>query len=94
MSGNVSASINPFSAGCDSPVPEKLHPLGRACGLLMSIQQEEDCQIAQVVNRFCERRIVLPLDYDLSQYVGQDIVMMGLGDRTLIRRAGKCIDPQ
>jgi hypothetical protein len=87
MSGSiVSASINSFLNPTATP-PEKLHHLGRAFGLLSSVRQEEDCQIAQIGNRL----LVLPADLHLSEYLGHRIGLMRYEDRFLIRRAN---DPQ
>ena len=79
MSGTVCGAIYPLSA--DSAVPEKLHHLGRAYGLLSSVRVEEDCQIARI-NR---RLIVLPADLDLSSHIGRCIGMMRYEDRILIQ---------
>ena len=81
MSGIVSASINLFPADC-SPAPEKLRHLGRAFGTLISVRQEEDCQIAQIGSRL----LVLPADIQLSEILGQRIGMMRYEGRFLIRR--------
>ncbi|MFA6371067.1 MAG: hypothetical protein WCW68_00430 [Methanothrix sp.] len=70
---------NGFSAG---KAPTKLHHLGRAFGLLSSIQQAEECQIARIDDNL----VVLPLNLDLSQYLGQSIGMMRDLNRILIRR--------
>ncbi len=74
--------------------PEVLRHCGRAQGILADIQPAEECQIARVVNRLCARQIVLPSDLDWSSYLGQNIVMMRLDDRYLIRRVGECIAPR
>jgi hypothetical protein len=75
MSGTVSdAQI--------SPIPEKLHNLGRAFGLLSSIRPAEDCQIAQIGQRL----IVLPCDLDISGHVGQRIGLILVDEKYCIRR--------
>jgi hypothetical protein len=61
---------------------KKLHHLGRAFGVLSSIQLREECQIARIDDNL----VVLPLDLDLSQYLGQSIGMMRDVNRILIRR--------
>ena len=78
MSGTACEPIN-FSA---SPTPEKLHHLGRAFGLLTSVQHAEECQLAQIG----ERLIALPEDLDLSGYLGQRVGMMRYEEHILIRR--------
>jgi hypothetical protein len=93
MSGVVCEPIN-FSENDAPQAPEVLRHLGRAKGILAEIQQAEECRIARIVNRFGERHIVLPPDRDLSRYIGQMIIVMGLDDRTLIRRAGECTELQ
>lgn len=77
------ASINNLPVP-SATAPEKLRHLGRAFGILFSVQPAEDCQIAQIG----ERLMVLPGDLDLSQYIGQRIGMMRYEDRILIRRLG------
>jgi hypothetical protein len=94
MAECVSASINTFSADHAAPPIEALHHCSRAKGILAEIQPAEDCQIARLVNRFGERRIVQPSGLDLSRYIGQEVVVMGLDDGSKIRRAGECIEPQ
>jgi hypothetical protein len=82
MSGSVvSASINNFP-NPSATAPEKRRHLGRAFGLLSSIQPAEECQLAQIGDRL----MVLPDDIDLSQYLGQRIGMMRYEDRILVRR--------
>lgn len=92
MSGNACAAINTFSAnGAATAIPEppeKLLHMGRAFGLLSAVRAESNCQIARIVNRFGERHIVLPSDLDLRGFIGQEIVLMRLDDRYLVRRAG------
>jgi len=78
-SSSVCGPVNGFFAGT---APEKLHHLGRAFGLLSSIQPGEDYQIARINDDF----VVLPLNLDLSQYLGQSIGMMRDVNRILIRR--------
>jgi hypothetical protein len=65
-----------------SPIPEKLHNLGRAFGLLVSVQAEEGCQIALIGSQ----AIALPEDIRLSEHIGRRIGVMRYGDRVLIRR--------
>lgn len=65
-----------------SPVPEKLHNLGRAFGLLSSIEPAEDCQLARVGSRL----IVLPSDLLLSGHVGQRIGLIRVDETYLVRR--------
>ena len=75
----INAPIDVFSA--DRAVPEKLLHLGRAYGQLLSVEREEDCQIARI-NR---RQIVLPADLDLSAHIGRCIGMMRYNEKILIR---------
>ena len=85
MSGsNVCGPISTFSA--EIALPAKLHHCGRGFGLLVSIQPDEDCQIALIVNRFGERRIVLPQDLDLSAYISQRIGLIRVDQLYLVRR--------
>jgi hypothetical protein len=56
----------------------------RAIGVLQSISSEEGHRIA----RIGRRRVVLPLAPDLSQFMGQNIVLMMDRERCLVRRAG------
>jgi hypothetical protein len=49
-----------------------LRPRGRMFGLLVSIQPDEECQIAQIGQDL----IVLPQYLDLSGYVGKSISMI------------------
>jgi len=85
-SSSVCGPVNGFSA--DS-APEKLHHLGRAFGLLSSIHHAEECQIAKIDDNF----VVLPLNLDLSRYLGQSIGMMRDMNRILIRRLEPCSCP-
>ena len=80
MSGSADCvPASSFSAGSG---PEKLHKLGRAFGLLSSIQPAEECQIAQIDKRL----IVLPKDLDLSEHIGKMVGLMRYEDRILVRR--------
>lgn len=65
-----------------SPIPEKLHNLGRAFGQLTCLQPAEECQIAWIG----ARRIVLPQDLDLSAHLGQRIGLILVDEKYLIRR--------
>lgn len=47
----------------EDSAPKKLHHLGRAFGVLSSIQPREECQIAWIDGNL----VVLPRDLDLSQ---------------------------
>ena len=86
MSETLATPINCFSADNARPCPEKLHHRGgRRFGILSSIRQDEDCQIARIVNRFGEHLIVLPQDLDLSGYIGLGIVLVRIGDKYRIR---------
>jgi hypothetical protein len=76
---------NGFSAGS---APEKLYDLRGAFGLLSSIQQADECQIARIDKDL----VVLPMDLDLSQYLGQSIGMIRETNRILIRRLEPCSD--
>ena len=76
---------NGFSAGS---APEKLYDLRGAFGLLSSIQQADECQIAQIDKDL----VVLPIGLDLSQYLGQSIGMVRERNRILIRRLEPCSD--
>jgi hypothetical protein len=78
-SSSVCGIVSGFSAASS---PEKLHHLGRAFGLLSSIQPAEECQIAQID----ERLIVLPKDLDLSEHIGKRVGLMRYEDRILVRR--------
>jgi hypothetical protein len=83
MSGSIASTpTNIFPA----LIPEKLHKCGRAFGLLSSIQPDEDCQIARIITRTDERLIVLPLDLDLSSYVGLRIGLTLIDGKILCRR--------
>jgi hypothetical protein len=83
MSGSIAGTpTNIFP----DPIPEKLHKCGRAFGLLISIQPDEDCQIARIITRTGERLIVLPLDLDLSSHVGMRIGLTLIDDKFLCRR--------
>jgi hypothetical protein len=67
------------------PKLERLHDLSRVFGLLLSCHQEEDdCQIA----RIDERNVVLPLSADLSEFMGQPIVLMMNREQCLVRLQG------
>ena len=68
--------------------PEKLYDLRGAFGLLSSIQQADECQIAQIDKDL----VVLPIGLDLSQYLGQSIGMVRERNRILIRRLEPCSD--
>lgn len=75
--------------GCsEGSAPEKLYDLRGAFGLLSSIQQADECQIAHID----ENLVVLPMGLDLSQYLGQSIGMMRERNRILIRRLEPCSD--
>jgi hypothetical protein len=63
-------------------VPEKLLHASRAFSHLISIQQEKDCQIAQIGSRL----MLLPANLRLSEYLGQRIGMMRYKDRIPIKR--------
>lgn len=86
MIGTLAANINDFSADNPAQKPQVFHHCDRAQGLLVSIRPDEECQIARIVNRFCDRQIVLPQDLDLSEYIGQRIVMIRIDDKYLARR--------
>jgi hypothetical protein len=62
----------------------RLHDGSREFGLLLSCHQEEDCQIA----RIGERNVVLPLSADLSEFIGQPIVLMMNREQCLVRLQG------
>jgi len=85
MSETLATPINCFSADNALPCPKELHHCGRRLGILSSIRQDEDCQIARIVNRFGEHLIVLPQDLDLSGYIGLGIVLVRIGDKYRIR---------
>lgn len=72
-----------ISESQSSPVPEKLHNLGRAFGLLACIESAEDCQLARIGTRL----IVLPADLTLSGYVGQRIGLIQVDGKYLVRRS-------
>ena len=84
-SSSDSGAENDSSAGS---APEKLYDLRGAFGLLSSIQQAEECQIARIDKDL----VVLPMDLDLSQYLGQNIGMVREKNRILIRRLEPCSD--
>ena len=85
MSPVSSSPIKTFSAA-DAVLPEKLDPLDRAFGLLSSVTSDEGSQIAQIDSRLGTRIILLPLDFDLSEYVGHEIGMTREGNRFLVRK--------
>ena len=85
MSTVSSSPIKAFPAA-DAVLPEKLHPLDRAFGLLSSVTSDEDGQIAQIDSRLGTRIILLPLDFDLSEYIGHEIGMTREGNRFLVRK--------
>ena len=85
MSSSSDCGADGFSA--DS-APEKLYDLRGAFGLLSSIQQADECQIARINKDL----VVLPMDLDLSQYLGQSIGIMREKNRILIRRLEPCSD--
>ena len=66
------------------PKLRRLHDGSRECGLLLSCHQEEECQIA----RIGERNVVLPLSADLSEFIGQPIVLMMNREQCLVRLPG------
>ena len=67
------------------PKLERLHDLSRAQGVLHSISiEEDDCQIAKIG----ERNVVLPLSADLSEFIGQPIVLMMNREQCLVRLQG------
>jgi hypothetical protein len=60
---------------------QKLRHCGRAMGLLQSIQSEEEYQIA----RIGEKDLVLPLQPDLSSFIGSRIGLAMIGEQLYVR---------
>ena len=70
------------------PKLERLHDGSRVFGILHSISVEEDCRIAQTG----KRRVVLPLEPDLSEFIGQAIILMMNRAQCLVRLQGHNIN--
>jgi hypothetical protein len=66
------------------PKLERLHDCSRVFGVLHSISAEDDCRIAQIG----QRHVVLPSETDLSQFMGQPIVLMMNREQCLVRLQG------
>jgi hypothetical protein len=73
------------------PAPKlvRLHDLSRECGRLVSVErlEEDDCQIVTLAQAN-ERHVVLPLSVDLSEFIGQPIILMMNREQCLVRLQG------
>ncbi len=63
-----------------------LHDNSRIFGKLISIEPDDDCQIAEIVQIKTDR-VAIPLDLDLSAYIGQRIGMAYILGKYYVRRA-------
>ena len=73
-----------------APKLVRLHDLDRCSGRLGSVErlEEDDCQIA----RIGEKNVVLPPSADLSEFIGQPIVLMMNREQCLVRLQGHDIN--
>jgi len=64
----------------------RLHDMSRVLGRLVSVErlEEDDCQIAKID----ERNVVLPLNADLSEFMGQTVILMMNREQCLVRLPG------
>ena len=66
-------------------IQQILHDNGRFFGLLSSINQSEDCQIATIGD--C--RVILPAELDLSSHMGHRIGVACVAGQFYVRRVGE-----
>lgn len=87
MTTDACSAINTFfAADAAFPAPEKLLTWGKRSGILSGTQIIDDGLVAQIGSTF----VILPEDcmITLSQYIGQDIVLLQTDRKLKIRRRG------
>ena len=67
----------------------RLHDRGRVLGRLVSVErlEDDDCQIVTLAQAN-ECHVVLPLSADLSEFMGQPIIIMMNREQCLVRLPG------
>lgn len=82
----VQSPTTPASEASHTPIP--LHHLSREFGCLVRSWPERDCQVALLESPDkIHRHIAVPLDLDLTGYIGLDIGLTRVDEKYHIRKA-------